>query len=124
MSPDKRDWERRRRPELVRAWTGILGKLDPSSEDARWFGDIRRARILDRKETPHYTRIHLELPIERDFWQPHLLLIPKGKVRGKRPAVICWTSTTPDYTAPEQCWAPGSPGTVTSHVNRYLMLIG
>ncbi len=101
---DKRDWERRRRPELVRVWTGILGKLDPSREEARWFGDIRRARILDRKETPHYTRIHLELPIERDFWQPHLLLIPKGKVRGKRPAVICWTSTTPDYTAPEQWW--------------------
>ena len=100
----KRDWERRRRPELVRLWTDIMGKLEPSREDARWFGDIRRARILDRKETLHYTRIHLELPIERDFWQPHLLLIPKGKASGKRPAVICWTSTTPDYTAPEQWW--------------------
>jgi tetratricopeptide (TPR) repeat protein len=103
---DARDWERRRRPELLKLWTEILGKLEPSREDRRWFGDIRKARILDTKETPHYTRIHLELPIERDFYQPHLLLIPKGPapMRGKRPAVICWTSTTPDYTAPEQWW--------------------
>ena len=100
---DKRDWERRKRPELLRLWTDILGKLEPSREDRRWFGDIRKARIVDRQEFPRYTRFELELPIERDFWQPHLLLVPKG-VSGKRPAVICWTSTTPDYTAPEKWW--------------------
>lgn len=105
---DKRDWERRKRPEIVRLWTEILGKLEPSTrEDKQWFGDIRKARILDQRETPHYTRIHLELPIERDFWQPHLLLIPKAplpKGEKRRPAVIAWTSTTPDYTVPEQWW--------------------
>ncbi len=102
---DRRDWERRRRPELLKLWTEILGKLEPSPEDRRWFGDIRQARILDQKETAHYTRIHLELPIERDFYQQNLLLIPKEPARGKRrPAVICWTSTTPDYTAPEGWW--------------------
>jgi hypothetical protein len=101
---DKQDWEQRRRPELMRLWTDILGKLEPTKEDRKWFGDIRKARIIDQKEMPHYTRIHLELPIERDFWQQHLLLVPKGKGNGKRPAVIAWTSTTPDYTAPEQWW--------------------
>ena len=103
---DARDWERRKRPEILRRWTQILGKLEPAREDRRWFGDIRRARILDTKETTQYTRIHLELPIERDFFQQHLLLIPKGPPPrgGKRPAVICWTSTTPDYMAPEQWW--------------------
>lgn len=101
---DKRDWERRKRPELVRLWTDILGKLEPAAADRQWFGDITKgARILDTRDTPHYQRIHLELPIERDFYQQHLLLIPKN-FKGKRPAVIAWTSTTPDYTAPEQWW--------------------
>src|SRR5436305_686070 len=30
--------------------------------------------------------------------------MPKGRPGGRLPAVICWTSTTPDYTAPEQWW--------------------
>src|SRR6185436_1572545 len=30
------------------------------------------------------------------------LLLPKGP--GPFPAVICWTSTTPDYTVPEEWW--------------------
>ncbi len=101
---DKRDWERRKRPELVRLWTDILGKVEPAAADRQWFGDIAQgARILDTRDTPHYQRVHLELPIERDFYQQHLLLIPKG-FKGRRPAVIAWTSTTPDYTAPEQWW--------------------
>ena len=99
-----RDWQRRKRPELLARWTRILGKLEPNASDRQWFGDIRQARILERRDTPHYERIHLELPIEKDFYQPHLLLIPKLKVKGKRPAVICWTSTTPDYQMPEQWW--------------------
>ena len=42
--------------------------------------------------------------METDFYQPHLLLLPKDQGHGPFPAVICWTSTTPDYTAPEGWW--------------------
>ena len=100
----KRDWERRKRPEILARWTQILGKVEPNEADRHWFGDIREARIIERQDTPHYERIELELPIEKDFYQKHLLLKPKGKYRGKRPAVICWTSTTPDYRKPEEWW--------------------
>ena len=98
------DWRRIRRPQLMSLWMRILGKIEPAPADRRWFGDIRKARILDRQEKDTYTRIHLELPIEKDFYQPHLLLLPKNQGRGPFPAVICWTSSTPDYTAPEQWW--------------------
>jgi len=82
----------------------ILGKIEPSREDKRWFGDIRKARVLDTQEKEHYTRVHLELPIEVDFYQPHVLLLPKGQGKGPFPAVIAWTSSTPDYAMPEQWW--------------------
>jgi dienelactone hydrolase len=98
------DWQRRKRPELLAFWTDLLGRLEPAPADRRWFGDIRKARILDRQEKATYTRIHLELPIEIDFYQKHLLLLPKNQGRGPFPAVICWTSTTPDYAAPEEWW--------------------
>jgi dienelactone hydrolase len=98
------DWYRKRRPEIFRYWRTMLGKLEPQGADKRWFGDIRQARILDKREKEGYTRIHLELPIEKDFYQPHLLLLPRGQGRGPFPAVIAWTSSTPDYTAPEQWW--------------------
>ncbi len=98
------DWHRRRRPELMRLWTQILGKLEPDRNDRKWFGDIRKVRVLDRRSLEHYERIHLELPLEIDFYQPHLLLIPKNPPKGRLPAVICWTSSTPDYTMPEQWW--------------------
>src|SRR5262249_30815389 len=96
------DWEAVRRPQLLRLWTTILGKLDPNSEDLKWFGDIRHAVIRDRADRGSYTRTALDLPIEKDLLQHHLLLEPKGP--GPFPAVICWTSTTPDYTAPEEWW--------------------
>jgi dienelactone hydrolase len=48
--------------------------------------------------------MEIDLPLERDFLQQHLLLIPKTKGNGPFPAVICWTATTPDYTAPEEWW--------------------
>jgi dienelactone hydrolase len=82
----------------------ILGKTEPSRADRKWFGDMRRVREITRTDTEHYTRIELELPIERDFYQPHLLLLPKAPAKGKRPAVICWTSSTPDWKMPEQWW--------------------
>ena len=97
-------WHRKRRPELVRHWTRILGKLAPSKEDEKWFGDIGKVVIHDSEERDGYTRIHLSLPMEKDFLQPHLLLLPKSQGPGPFPAVIAWTSTSPDYTQPEQWW--------------------
>jgi dienelactone hydrolase len=101
-TPD--DWYKKRRPELLKLWTAILGKLEPGRRDRRWFGDIRKARLLDTQEREHYTRIHLELPMEKDFYQPHVLLLPKNQGPGPFPAVVCWTSTSPDYAEPEKWW--------------------
>ena len=97
-------WYQKRRPELIRHWTSILGKLEPTREDQKWFGDIGKVVIHDSEEKEGYTRIHLSLPIERDFLQPHLLLLPKNQGPGPFPAVIAWTSTSPDYTEPEKWW--------------------
>lgn len=97
-----RDWTTKRRPQLVREWTNILGRLEPRREDRRWFPDIRTARIGRVEDRGAYERIELDLQMEAGFWQPHLLLRPKRK--GRLPAVIAWTSTTPDYKAPEQWW--------------------
>ena len=99
-----RDWYRKRRPEILALWTRILGKLEPDRRDRRWFGDIRKARILETQELDSYTRIRLDLPIEKDFYQKHLLLMPRNQGPGPFPAVICWSSSTPDFTAPEQWW--------------------
>jgi dienelactone hydrolase len=98
------EWYRVRRPELVRHWTRILGKLEPAPEDRKWFGDVTKATVLDTQEKDGYTRIHLDLPMETDFQQHHLLLIPKGQGPGPFPAVIAWSSSTPDYTKPEEWW--------------------
>ena len=96
------EWSTVRRPQLVQLWTAILGKLGPNEQDRKWFGDIRQAVIRETADRGTYTRVALDLPIETDFLQHHLLLVPKGS--GPFPAVICWTSTTPDYTAPEEWW--------------------
>jgi dienelactone hydrolase len=98
------DWQNKRRPEILTRWRTIRGKLEPQGSDKQWFGDIRKVRELDRAEREGYTRIHLELPIEKDFYQPHLLLLPKNQGPGPFPAVIAWTSTTPDYLEPEKWW--------------------
>lgn len=98
------DWRRRRRPELVKFWTALLGKLEPSRADRKWFGDIRKARVMETQELDGYTRIRLDLPIEKDFYQTHLLLLPKDQGSGPFPAVVAWTSTTPDFMQPEQWW--------------------
>jgi dienelactone hydrolase len=101
-TPD--DWWRKRRPELLKHWTTMLGKLGPSREDRRWFGDIREVRIHDTQEFDNYTRIQLDLPIETDFYQKHVLLLPKNQGKGPFPAVIAWSSSSPDYAMPEQWW--------------------
>lgn len=98
------DWHHQRRPEILRFWTTLLGKLEPARKDRKWFGDIRKVRILDTQEFDRYTRIRIDLPIEKDFYQKHLLLLPKNQGSGPFPAVVCWTSTTPDFTQPEQWW--------------------
>ena len=98
------DWRRKRRPQILALWKQILGKLDPSRADRRWFGDIRKAVIHETTETPHYTRIRLGLPIEKDFLQHHILLLPKNQGPGPFPAVICWSSSTPDWQKPEEWW--------------------
>lgn len=89
---------------IEKHWLRMLGKTKPAGGDKRWFGDIRKSRVLETTDKGRYTRIHLELPMEKDFYQPHLLLIPKGQGSGPFPAVICWTSSSPDYQEPEQWW--------------------
>lgn len=98
-----RDWPRRR-SEIEARWLRILGRIEPRGKDRRWFGNVRRARILDTEHFSNYTRIHLELPTEIDFYQPHLLLLPRHQGPGPFPAVIAWTSSTPDYRMPEEWW--------------------
>jgi dienelactone hydrolase len=97
-----REWYRRRRPEIEKAWLEILGKVAP--EDRRWFGDVTKTVEIGRTEQDGYTRIELDIPIETDFLQHHLLLLPKGQGKGPFPAVIAWTSSTPDFRQPEKWW--------------------
>ncbi|MBM3766533.1 MAG: hypothetical protein FJW32_14185 [Acidobacteria bacterium] len=103
LAISKADWVKTQRPSVLKAWTGILGKLEPNAQDMHWFDKVPRMREIERTEMPHYTRIHVELALEKDFWQPSLLLLPKG-FKGKRPAVIAWTSTSPDWKKPEEWW--------------------
>ena len=98
------DWYGKKRPELMKLWTQILGKLEPDRRDRRWFGDIRKAAIGKRQDLEGYSRLEVDLPIEKDFYQHHLLLLPRNQGRGPFPAVVCWTSSTPDYRAPELWW--------------------
>ena len=98
------DWYKKKRPELVKVWTQILGKLGPDGRDKQWFGDIRKAVIKDKRETEKYTRLDIDLPMEKDFYQHHLLLLPKNQGPGPFPAVVCWASSSPDYTEPELWW--------------------
>src|SRR5207248_1283237 len=65
------EWYKSRRPELMKQWTAILGKIAPAPEDMKWFGDVRKAVLRSRADREGYTRIELDLPIEKDFLQPH-----------------------------------------------------
>jgi dienelactone hydrolase len=99
---DASDWHNHKRKQLEKQWVQILGKVEPAEEDRKYFYPVPPARIVQKEETERYTRIHLELGLERDFWQPSLLLIPHGS--GPFPAVIAWTSTSPDWREPEKWW--------------------
>ena len=98
------EWFKERRPELVRSWMQILGKIEPSAADKKWFGDIRNVDARPPRQMQGYTRIDLDIPMETDFYQRHLLLLPKDQGPGPFPAVIAWTSSTPDYQEPENWW--------------------
>ncbi len=99
-----REWYRNRRPEILKSWAEILGKIGPAPEDNEWFGDIGKTVEISRTEQDGYTRIEIDIPIEMDFLQHHLLLLPKGQGSGPFPAVIAWTSSTPDFRQPEEWW--------------------
>jgi hypothetical protein len=101
---DAEEWYGSRRPELVKQWTAILGKIAPAPQDIQWFGDVTQAVGRAPAERDGYTRIDLDLPMEKDFLQRHLLLLPKDQGKGPFPAVIAWTSSTPDYREPELWW--------------------
>jgi hypothetical protein len=98
------EWYRERRPELVKQWLAILGKVAPAPEDMKWFGDIRNPVGRGAADMDGYTRADIDLRMETDFLQRHLLLMPKGQGNGPFPAVIAWTSSTPDYREPELWW--------------------
>jgi hypothetical protein len=70
------EWRTIRRPQLLQLWTEILGKLGPNEQDRQWFGDIRQTVIRETSDRGTYTRISLDLPIEKDFLQQHVLLLP------------------------------------------------
>jgi dienelactone hydrolase len=99
-----REWYESRRPELMTQWLAILGKIAPAPEDRKWFGEVRQVVPGSKSERDGYTRIDCDLTIETDFAQRHLLLLPKGQGNGPFPAVIAWTSSTPDYREPELWW--------------------
>lgn len=86
-------------------WREILGKLEPDSRDMRWFHRRMPAREISVEDAGAYTRRHIELPLEIDFYQPALLLEPKDIRPGeRRPTVIAWASTSPDWRKPEDWW--------------------
>ena len=91
------------RPSLREQWRLILGKLEPAPTDLRWFANPLTERILSTSDAGPYLRHHVELPLEIDFFQPGLLLVPK-QPHPRRAAVICWSSTSPDWRKPEDWW--------------------
>jgi dienelactone hydrolase len=101
LAKSKSDWQRQR-PALLASWKELLGRLEPEGGARRWIGDVRQSRLGRCEKLANYERCELEIPIETDFWQTYLLLRPISG--GKHPAVIAWTSTTPDYRKPEEWW--------------------
>jgi dienelactone hydrolase len=95
-------WLERRRPALLEAWTRILGRLEPTESDARWFESTLEPRIQSLDRLAAYDRLTLELPLETDFRQPALLLLPRSAPPW--PGVVAWTSSTPDWRTPEYWW--------------------
>ncbi|QDU94964.1 alpha/beta hydrolase family protein [Lignipirellula cremea] len=95
-------WREVARPRLLESWRRILGKIEPAAADMQWFGDVTQAKTIRVEQKEGYRRVELTIPLEKDFFQNHLLLLPDGE--GPFPAVIAWTSTSPDYQQPEEWW--------------------
>ena len=68
------DWWGKKRPELVKHWTKILGKLGPGPADEKWFGNITEIEVVKEVQCEGYRRLEILIPMETDFKQPHLLL--------------------------------------------------
>ena len=98
----REQWLAERRPALLAAWHQILGRLEPSPADLAWFHETLTPRIQSMDGLAAYDRLTLELPLETDFCQFAYLLIPRATPPW--PAVIAWTSSTPDWRAPEYWW--------------------
>jgi hypothetical protein len=98
------EWYGTRRPELQALWTQVVGKIEPDESDRKWFGDITKVTIKGAEQRAGYTRIDLDIPIETDFHQHHLLLLPRDQGPGPFPAVIAWAASSGDYQDPERWW--------------------
>jgi hypothetical protein len=98
------EWYGSRRPDLVRTWIAIPGKIAPAPEDRKWFGNVTKVSEGRPREMDGNIRVDFDIPLEKDFYQRHLLLLPKGKGNGPFPAAIAWTSSPPDYQEPEKFW--------------------
>lgn len=98
----REQWLAERRPALLAAWHQILGRLEPNPADLAWFHETLTPRIQSMDRLAAYDRLTLELPLETDFYQFAYLLIPRATPPW--PAVIAWTSSTPDWRAPEYWW--------------------
>ena len=71
------EWNSVRRPQLLQQWTKILGKTRtglPKIKSGLATSQSRSKSAAGKCEG--YTRIELKLPMETDFLQPHVLLIP------------------------------------------------
>jgi hypothetical protein len=79
-----REWDTVRRQQIAAPLDHDSGKLRPNDQDRQWFGDIRQAVIRDTTDHGSYTRTALDLPIEKDFLQHHVLLTPKARARFRR----------------------------------------
>jgi len=121
--PGRREWESGRRPGLEAAWTKILGRLGPAEGDMQWFHNVMEPRVQSQDRLVSYDRLTLELPLETDFYQPALLLLPRSAPPW--PGVVAWVSSTPDWRTPEYWWGSwlASRGFAVlcswSHIRRY-----
>lgn len=96
------EWEAQRRPALLAAWRQILGRIEPNPQDLKWFHEVLEPRIGSLDRLAGYDRLTLELPLETDFLQPALLLLPRTPPPW--PGVVAWTSSSPDWRSPEVWW--------------------
>lgn len=119
----REEWEQKRRPELLEAWRTILGRLEPRPEDMKWLHERMEPRIQSRDRLAAYDRLTIELPLEVDFHQPALLLLPRTPPPW--PGVVAWVSSSPDWRMPEVWWGAwlASRGfavlTSWAHIRRY-----